>query len=456
MTPELAFVFLWRALAFGLAFGILVFVHEFGHFAVAKMCGVTVEVFSFGFGRRLLGFRRKGTDYRVSLVPLGGYVKLLGETTEDELQGDPGEFQSKPKWQRFLVLVAGAAMNIVLALACYTAVFTQGDRRPLYLDEPVVVGGVTEGAPAEAAGVKPGDHIVEVDGVKVEKWADFVLLELLKPDKPVVLAIERDGQRQTITVTAGSFKESVTNSKVGNMGIEPIGRVIVLQVSAGSPAEKAGVKPDDVVVSIDGAAFRDVPSIIRAIRASEGKVMRVLLERAGKPVEIEVTAVRNEQGRWQMGFLPDYEYRIIHYTWAQAFPRAVREVGEQTTFTYFTLKSLLTRDVSLKQVSGPIGIFQFTGKAAESGFDSYLRVIGLISLQLGIINLLPIPVLDGGHIFILLIEGMLRRDLSVKLKERMIHVGFFFLMALMVVVIFNDISKNVPGGLDKFLPWGGP
>ena len=455
MTPDQALMWVQKIFAFGVAFGLLVFVHEFGHYVVAKWCGVTVEVFSFGFGRRLWGFERKGTDYRISLVPLGGYVKMLGETHEDEVTGDPGEFSSKPKWQRFAILVAGATMNIVLAVLCYAVVFTKGDKRYLHMDAPVVVGGVHDGMPAQKAGVLPGDRIVEVDGKAVETWQDFLLLELLKPDKPVVLSILRDGRPQKITVQATSLKETITNSKVGSIGVEPRGEVLAGSVTSGTPAERADLRTGDRIVSLDGDPIWDLASLVRTIRSSEGKPILFVLERGGEVLEKEITPVMGPRG-FQTGFYPDYPYEVVSYTLWQAFPRAIEEATEQVFFTYFTLKSLLTREVPLQQVSGPIGIFQFTGKAAETGWDSYVRVIGLISLQLGIINLLPIPVLDGGHIFILLIEGIMRRDLSITLKERVTNVGLFFLMSLMVVVIFNDISKNVEGGLERFLPWGGP
>ena len=454
MTPDLLSGWLFRILAFGIAFGLLVFVHEAGHYVIAKLCGVTVEVFSFGFGRRLFGFRRKGTDYRVSLVPLGGYVKMLGETPEDP-SDDPGAFSARPKWQRFLVLVAGAAMNIVLAVACYTIVFSQGDLRYVYLDEAPVIGGLDEGLPAASAGLLPGDRILSIDGTRVDTWEEFKPLEMISPDRPVTLRVERAGSELEVRVTATSQTETITNSKLGLLGLEPRGRVVAVVVSDSMPASEAGMRVGDFIVSIDGVAIDDRATLIRIIRESAGRPLAFVLEQDGKPLELTIAAIESEDGIYRTGFIPDYDAKLVDYSLMQALPRAVEECRDQTLFTYLTLKKLVTRSVSIKQMSGPIGIFQFTGKAAETGWLNYMRVIGLISLQLGIINLLPIPVLDGGHIFILLVEGVMRRDLSDRLKERMIHVGFIFLMMLMAVVIFNDISKNVPGGLDRFLPWGG-
>ena len=428
MTALLAFLFV---------LGVLVFVHELGHFLVARHHGVRVLTFSLGFGPKILQTKRGDTVYCVSAIPLGGYVKMAGETVEDKREGRDDEFLSKTKWQRFQVLIAGPAMNVALAVVVMTFVLLQGAQVPLYEDRPPVIGSVVGDSPAEEAGILPGDLILTVAGRSVDTWQELMLAVADRADREVEVTLRRDGGVRSLRVTPVGR----TRYNLGNLGVGPD---ISPQVLAWSPqataARDAGIEIGDAILAVDGRSVTQ-QSLIEAINAGDGAPLTLQVRREGATREIAVTPERVGDA-WMIGisFSP-YEVRIVEPGLFEAFTLSVEQNLEWSQLIFRTLWGLLTRETPASQLVGPVGIAQLSGDAAQVGWVTLLQLMAMISLNLGILNLLPIPILDGGHITVLAMEGIARRDFSVKLKERMLLAGFVVLMTLMVTVIYNDLTR---------------
>ncbi len=427
---------IWEyALPFGVVLGTVVLFHEFGHYIVAKALRITVEVFSIGFGPRLWGFTRGGTDYRLSLVPLGGYVKLKGETEDEAGPRDPGDLLSRPRWQRFLVFVMGAVFNLVTAFVLMTIIFTTGVREHAFLYEPPVVGEVEPESPAAAAGIQPGDRILEFDGQPVGTWKDLQMAILLNPRQSKELRFDRGGERRTTTLHIATGR-----GEVGRAGIAPSTGVTVLEVQPGRPADRAGLRPGDRLVSIDGIAITTLGKVLTIIQGSPERPLEFVLERDGAPYTRTITPIR-EGDRGLIGFVPNPPTVLRSYGFAAAMRESVAANLEAVGLVFLTFKKLFTGQLSLRAVSGPIELYLVTGRAAQEGLVPFLQFIAFVSLQLGIINMFPIPPLDGGQVFTLLIEGTIRRDLSMQVKERFAQAGLVLLLVFMVAVIYLDIDK---------------
>ncbi|MGB2713457.1 MAG: RIP metalloprotease RseP [Vicinamibacterales bacterium] len=438
MTSVLAFVFV---------LGVLIFVHELGHFLMARRIGVRVLTFSLGFGPKLLSFKRGDTEYCVSAIPLGGYVKMAGENPEDARTGAADEFLSKSKWQRFQVLIMGPVMNLILALVVMTFVLYQGALVPKAEEEPVVIGSFRPGSVAQAAGLQVGDRIVSMDGMPVEDWNQFAMEILGKAGRTVTLMIERDGkaiEKQLVPVPTGKFE-------VGEIGVMPVMRPQFISVNSGEPAQTAGFKPEDVVLALGTERGLSQPQIIERIQGSQGKPLDFEILRDGQTMHITVTP-RKIDGTFRIGaHIALAEMRTVN----PSFPEAIRMSAEQnwdwTKLIVKTLVGLFTRDTSVKQLMGPVAIADLSGTAAEQGWIPLFNLLAMISLNLGLLNLMPIPVLDGGHIAILALEGLSRRDFSMKVKEKMLFAGFVLLLTLMVTVIYNDLTRVQ--WIERLMPW---
>ncbi|HVP52455.1 MAG TPA: RIP metalloprotease RseP [Terriglobales bacterium] len=443
-----AFTILW---AVALVLGILILIHELGHFVTAKLFGVRVEVFSIGFGKRLLGWRKGDTDYRISALPLGGYVKMAGENPMEARTGDPGEFVSHPRWQRFIIAAAGPAMNILLAIALLTGVFMVRYEHPYFLDQPAVIGWVLENSPASKGGFEAGDRIVRIGNTQSPTWEDVEAKLMLNPGQPLDVAIQRGGQILQKTIVPDKQGPEDYGALGGWIPQEPN---IVTQIEPDMPAAKAGMKVGDEVVAVNGVTMRSMRALIHALQQNQGKPLDVAVTRNGQELHFNVTPVlsHNAHGgeQWRMGFISN-PVHVDKLGFADAFAKSIETNKRYSVLILELVRQLVARKVSMKQIDGPIGIARASGEAARQGWMPLLALMAAISLNLGIFNLFPIPIMDGGVILLLAIESVMRRDISMKIKERIYQAAFVFLILFAVVVIYNDIGKALPG-LAKFLP----
>jgi len=433
-------------LAFVFVLGVLIFVHELGHFLMARRIGVRVLTFSLGFGPKLLAFRRGDTEYCVSAIPLGGYVKMAGETPEDARTGASDEFLSKTKWQRFQVLVMGPVMNLALAVVVMALVLYQGAQVALYEERPTVVAAFAPDSSAQQAGVHVGDRIVAVDGETTDSWQKLQLIILGKPKHTVTLTVNRDGKNIDIPVPVsvrGKFE-------AGDIGITPMIRPVVSDLEHDSPGQHAGLQPGDIITAAEGERFITNPRLVEIIRAHPNVPITLEIERNGETKNIVVTP-RPADGAAKIGAHLTFESRTVNPGIAEAFKLSIEQNWEWAGLIFKTLVGVLTRQTSVKQLMGPVAIADLSGTAAEQGWLPLFSLMAMISLNLGLLNLLPIPVLDGGHIAILAMESVSRRDFSMKVKEKMLLAGFVLLLMLMATVIYNDLTRIT--WIEKLMPW---
>ncbi|MGH9430752.1 MAG: RIP metalloprotease RseP [Terriglobia bacterium] len=423
--------------------GFMIFIHELGHFVAAKRFGVRVMVFSLGFGKRLFGFKRGGTDYRVSLLPLGGYVKMSGEDPSEPTSGDPGDFLSHPRWQRFVIAVMGPAMNIATAVVLLSLLYKFHFQKPAYEEQAARIGQVEQNSPAAEAGLQPGDLVVQAGGLKNPKWEDLELKVMTTTGEAIPMQIERNGKLVEASLTPKA--EGV--DQIGFAGLSPCLPSVVGRVEPGMPARQAGIEAKDKIFAVDGKQTPCWGSLAGMLQNLKGKQLDLTVLRTGLEMHFEVRPVyREERGekRWVIGVeSPRMDVVVRQLPWNRAVATAVDDNVRNTVATFDVLEKILTRHMSARSLSGPIGIAQISGEAYRAGLPDLLMLISFISLQLGIFNLLPIPILDGGMIVMLGVEGLMRRDLSLQVKERVVQVGMVFLLMLAVFVMYNDIIKTI-------------
>jgi regulator of sigma E protease len=443
--------FLISLIAVVVILGFMILIHEFGHYAVAKLLGVRVEVFSIGFGKRLLGFRKGDTDYRISAIPLGGYVKMSGENPMDERTGDPAEFLSHSRWHRFLIAIAGPAMNIMLAIFLLTTVYMVHYEYPVFMDKPAVIDGVKADSPAAQAGLLPGDRIVKIDGIVNPTWEQVQPRVLISPNQPLAVTIQRGDQTFDKTIVP----KPVTSSEVGSAGWYPEEPVIIGRLEDNMPAIKGGMREDDRVTAMDGQPLGSIDDMIERLQQTKDKPVDLTVLRGNQTLSFHLQPVLSKtedakQQRYRLGFLNKEETTVTKLSFPQAFSLSLEENKKYSMLLLELAKRLVEGKVSPRMVSGPIGIAQEAGYAAQQkGWSPLLALTSGISLNLGVFNLLPIPILDGGVIFFLLIESLMGRDISLRIKERVYQAAFVFLVLFAVMVIYNDLVKTIPGLADR-------
>lgn len=435
--------FLENTVAFIFVIGVMVLIHELGHFLAARYFDVKVETFSIGFGPRLFGFKRGETDYRISALPVGGYVKMAGENPGDPT-GDPRDLVAKPRWQRIIIAVMGPAFNILLALALPIGLFMMHHERLAVDFEPAVVGYLAEDSPAAKAGVEVGDLIVAIDGEEAPTWETVRLAELHATNKTVAVALVRNGERIELPITLTADERGV-----GVAGWAEVAQVRLGPIIPGSPAERAGIKPDDLLVSVNGIEVRSPALVPELFQKNGGDEARVVVKRGGEATELGVTPEQkpNEKGEsvWMIGVTlnPEYERIATKLGFVDACRESLEWNRRNATLIFSFIGGMIEQRMSPKSLEGPIGIARLSGQAARSGPTTLIQLMAMISLNLGIFNLLPIPVLDGGVITLLLLESVIRRDLSMAVKERIVQVGLVFILLLFVFVMYNDILKSI-------------
>jgi regulator of sigma E protease len=441
--------------SFIVVIGILILIHELGHFLVARWAGVGVERFSIGFGPVLLRWRGKETEYCLSVIPMGGYVKMMGE--ENPLEGgealpyDPAKaFSLKPLWVRFLIVFAGPGMNFVLAAVIFMIVLaTVG--RPVW---PPVIGRVAPESPAAAAGLQTGDAVVSVDGRRVAHWEDLERAIASSAGRPLRLTVTRGSVTREVVATPRLteardpvFKDA---RQVWEIGAGPQLQPQIGSVNPGSPAEKAGLKPGDVVVAVAGQPVFTPEELMQAIQKRPGQTFEMTVERDGRRVPLTVTAnavkERNstgeevEVGRIGVGIVTktvNYEPYPVHV----AVWNGIVKTWDMTALTAKGLWKIVSRQIDSSNIGGPIQIASEAGRQAKEGPASLALFTAIISVNLALLNLLPVPMLDGGHLFFFIIEGIMGRPLSLRKREAAQQLGFVLLMLLMVYALYNDLVR---------------
>lgn len=419
--------------------GVMILIHELGHYWAARFFDVKVEAFSFGFGPRLFGFRRGETDFRFSLILFGGYVKMTGEQPGDE-SNDPRGFLAKPRWQRLIIAFAGPFMNVVLAIGLLTGLFMVHYPKVPIVHSPMI-GYIAPDSAAAKAGLREGDRIVQIDNTVNPTWEDIRFKELGNANHPLDVAVQRDGHRELFTITP------VLDEKAGGgyAGWDDANEIRLAEVMPNMEAAKAGLQRGDVLVSVNGQPIRSIVKLHEIVRDANGKSVTIVYMRDNQQHTATVTPVKSNMDggpeRWMIGVGLEPQFVITRLPFGEAVRESVRQNFRSAGLIYKFLQGIVERRMSARSLEGPIRIAQLSGEAAREGATSFVLLMAMVSLNLAIFNLLPIPILDGGVILLLMIEMILRRDLSLQFKETIFKLGFVFLMAVVVFVLYNDISK---------------
>jgi len=445
---------------FAITIGILVFIHEFGHFAAAKLCGMRADIFAIGFGKRLFGWNKLtgftfgelpkdfdglgNTDYRLSLLPLGGYVKIAGmvdESFDTKFANEvpqPYEFRARPVWQKVIVITAGVIMNLLLAWVIFWgANFFQGKM----ILKTTQIALVESGSSADSAGFRTGDRISSINNVKVDNWDDLraqIFIHTLGENLNVKLL--RNNETVNLNIPRNRIPENEI-SKSGKMYLIPEGvRTGIGEVVKHSPAEKAKVKTGDIILRLNNEPVYSSEEVVGIISSNIGKEIPLQLLREKDTVSLSV--IPGNDGK--IGTVLKYpaysgpvEYKS--YGFFKSIYLGYRDIVTMTDLTFNMLGKVFKGQIAFgKAFGGPIKIAQAATSYAEAGIGSYLFFLALLSLSLAIINIMPFPVLDGGHLLIILIEGIAKREIPVKVKVGIQNVGFVILLLLMAFILYND------------------
>jgi regulator of sigma E protease len=445
-------------LAFIVLIGIMVVVHEFGHFAVAKLCGVRVESFSVGFGPRLFGIKRGGTDYKICLLPLGGYVKMTGETPDQIQSGDkpetagfgqydPGSFVNHPRWQRMLIGVAGPVANFILAFVLMAIYFAGINEKLLHEVKTTSVEWVVAGSSAAKAGFEPGDEIASFAGERNPDWERVLEKANLNLGQTVPVTVDRNGKpvNLSLPLPAAAKGHDFDPSDLGLLPQFVRGPIGIHDVKAGTPAAVAGLRAGDAIESVDGHEFHTVESLLAYMQSGHGAPMVLTILRNGAKLQVTASPAKLDNG-WKLGFTPVPPPMQRDPMPIGKAVRASRDYCvDKSTLIFEVLGGLFTRRVAMSQLAGPVGIARMAGEAAQMpDWQSKFGLAAAISINLGILNLMPFPILDGGLILLLLIESVMRHDISLAVKERIYQAAFVVLVVFFAFIIFNDFTKLPP------------
>ncbi|QPJ62677.1 MAG: RIP metalloprotease RseP [Candidatus Nitronauta litoralis] len=424
----------------------LIFVHELGHFLVARRYGVIVEKFALGFGPKLVGFTKGGTEYLIAAIPLGGYVKMKGEDPNEELEDTTGSFHHAKVGHRIAIAFAGPLFNFIFAILIFAGVYIAGVPS---LD--TTVGNVKEDFPASAAGIKTGDRIVEINGKKIQYWEELLDIVHNSPGKKIDFMIDRSNTLIPLSITP--VVDKVTDllgdeKKVGLIGIGSL-RNLITYVDKGSAADTAGLKVDDRLVAVDGVPIREIQDLVPTAIDKPGQELIFSVIRDGKQLDLPVTpepkTIKDEKGlsveRGLIGLNLGGNMLQQSYSLPGAIIRSLEETWGMIKLIAISIQKMIFGSVPSNSIGGPILIFQVYGEQAQQGFMQTIRLTALLSINLGLINLLPIPILDGGHIFFFLIEILKGRPVSERNRERAAQVGLFMILSLMVFAFYNDIAR---------------
>lgn len=440
------------AIGFILVLGVLILVHEWGHFIIARLFGVRVDVFSIGFGPRLFGFKWGQTDWRISAIPLGGYVRMAGQDISEIDSGDqlptgaPDELMSKPRWQRALISFAGPLINLLFPLVLLTGYFAlKGEPYPKFEDKPLVIANLQKDSSLAKAGVVQGDRIVSIDGISNPTWGTAgKILDKTSPGQSLQITVDHLGTSRDITVNTADLQTSDLL-----FGFPPDAPTVVADLDPNlAPAKAAGVLPGDVIEAINGEKMESWLAFVDAVQHTDGHPFALTVLRKGQPVTLQVTPQRskNEIGEsaWMVGIhrVPvNPEYGIHKVSFSNAVVQSSQLTWRGTRMILDVVGRLVSGKTSPKQLQSVIGIASMAGKAVEEGSYAVIQLMAVLSVNLGILNLFPIPILDGGNILLLALEGIRRRDFSLTFKERFIQVGLVFLLVLFAYVMYNDVVR---------------
>ncbi len=424
-----------------LMLGVLVFIHELGHFCVAKLAGVKVLKFSLGFGPRIVSRTWGETEYLISLIPLGGYVQMLGEGVGEEDEPLTEEekkrsFAEKAVSRRMAIVAAGPIMNLLLPLLLLPLAYMVGVNVPTFLNDPPCIGYVLESSDAAKAGFQTEDCIVSVNDHEVTTWTqtDKALIPLVGTQ--LHFTIDRQGQAITLDVPA----DNGSLEGLQSLGLMPMREAVIGTVSADMPAQKAGLQVGDRIVRIDETSIDSWYQLHNVIQQLAGKEARFVVYRSGQLMEFAI-APKAKNGVWLIGITPQQMMEERKYGFFEALQIGVHRTGELIDLTLVFLRKLVAGHVPADNIGGPIMVMQIAGQAAQTDFSTILTVLSFLSIQLGILNLLPIPVLDGGHLFFNLVEIVWRRPLSLRAREVMQQIGLGLLLMLMLLAFYNDIVR---------------
>ena len=443
-------------IGFVLVLGVLILVHEWGHFLIARLFGVRVDVFSIGFGPRLFGWKRGATDYRVSAIPLGGYVRMAGQDPSEidssdqssKPTGAPDELMSKKRWQRALISLAGPVVNLIFPLFLLTGYFVSfGEPYPKYEDKPIVIVSLPKNSILAKEGVTRGDRIVSIDGVANPTWGSVLsLLEKIPAGKILQVVVEHQGAKKELTISTDA-----TRPPDLLFGYPPESSVVVNEVEPNMPAKSAGVKPGDIIQAVNGEPVDGWSAFVNAVQETDGKPAALTVLRNGQSVTLHLTPQKgkNELGEvaWMVGIRraqTNPELAIRKVSFSEAVVRSGSLTWRGTRLVVDVVGRLVSGKTSPRELQSVVGIASMAGKAVQQGSYAVVELMAVLSVNLGILNLLPIPILDGGNILLLSMEGIRRRDFSVAFKERFIQVGLVFLLALFAYVMYNDVMRLLP------------